>query len=382
MAFPTSARLKLKSSLFAFALFDAGETILGALLFSTLYPLYITRQIDVRTYSFFYGFAFLISFIIALQLGKLADTRGLRKPLFTLFSLSVSGMGLMLFLTYSYPVFNFLLYLLLALFHQQALVFYNSLLMSFSSKGFASGLGVAMGYVASALALLFLAPHLSLPAAFLWVSLLFLLLSLPSLFALQEPEERQKVELTKLLKNRQFLLLIASVLLLMELAHTLIAMMGVYLREVFGLKDMEIYRVIGISAFGGVLGGLLFGRLTDKVSASKLFPLGFFLWSFFLLSLFFSKKEFLLPLGFFAGISLSHLWTTSRVLLLEEFSMEGIAVLFSFYSLSERIASSLGLISWSFFLLLTGKDYRLSALLMLVFPVAGAVLYWTVKKRL
>ncbi len=368
--------------LLSFALYDAGETILGALIFSTLYPLYITKHIDVKGYSFFYGFAFFLSFLLALQLGRLADIKGLRKAFFNLFSLSVPAICLLLFVSFESPRLNFLLYLLLAVVHQQALVFYNSLLKSFESKGFASGFGVALGYVGSAVALLFLAPNLSLPSAFLWTALLFLLLSLPSLFSLPEPPKVQEVFLSKILKDRSFLLTLSSMLLLMELAHTMIAMMGVYLREVYGLAQEDTYRTIGFSAVGGLLGGLVFGRLTDKLSAKRLFPLGFFLWSAFLILLYFIPLKLLLILGLFAGLCLSHLWTTSRILLIERFSKGDVAVRFSFYSLSERIASSLGLMFWSFFLLITGDNYRLSALLMLIFPLAGAILYALSNRRL
>ncbi|MFN7064720.1 MAG: MFS transporter [Aquificaceae bacterium] len=360
--------------LISFALYDSGETVLGALLFSTLYPLYITQHISVKIYSLFYSFAFFLSFLIALQMSRIADHRAWRKPFFILFSLFIPLFCLTLYLTFHKVELNFLLYLLLALVHQQALIFYNSLLKSFDAKGSASGFGVALGYVGSALALIFLAPRLSLPYAFLWLALIFLFLSLPSLLTLSEPKERQRVNLWKILKDRSFLLVLISMLLLMELAHTMIAMMGVYLREVYGLGYDEIYRTIGFSALGGVIGGLLWGRLTDKLSASRLFPLGFLLWSLFLIFLYGFPKEFLLPLGFLAGFSLSHLWTTSRVLLLERFAKGDIAVRFSFYSLSERIASSLGLFSWSLFLHLT-EDYRLSALLMLFFPFLGFLTY-------
>ncbi|RME09564.1 MAG: hypothetical protein D6804_05680, partial [Aquificota bacterium] len=129
--------MKRKFKLLSFALYDSGETVLGALLFSTLYPLYITQHVDVKTYSVLYGIAFFISFLVALQLGRIADHRGLRKGFFTLFSLCVPLLCLTLFISFNRAELNFVLYLLLAIFHQQALVFYNSLLKSFETKGFA-----------------------------------------------------------------------------------------------------------------------------------------------------------------------------------------------------------------------------------------------------
>ncbi|MFN3976040.1 MAG: MFS transporter [Aquificaceae bacterium] len=368
--------------LLSFALYDAGETILGALLFSTLYPLYITQHIDVKTYSLFYGFTFLISFFVALHISRVADQRAIRKPFFILFSLSIVALCLLLFLTFEKAKLNFFLYLLLALFHQQALIFYNSLLRSFEKRGSASGFGVAFGYVGSAFALILLAPRLSLPHAFLWLALTFFLFCLPSIFLLPEPSERQRVNLKEVLKDKSFLLVLLSMLLLMELAHTMIAMMGVYLRDVYGFGREEVYRVIGFSAFGGIFGGVLWGRLADKLSAERLFPLGFFLWSILLISLYFAPKALVLLVGLLAGFSLAHLWTTSRVFLIEKFAKGDVAVRFSFYSLSERIASSLGLFAWSFFLYATGNNYKLSALLMLVFPLLGFFLHSLSNRRL
>lgn len=368
--------MKESLRLVSFALYDSGETVLGALIFSTLYPLYITQHVDVKVYSVLYGSAFFVSFLMALWLGKLADRKGTRKLFFVLFSLKVPLLCLLLFFSFHSPLLNFLLYLLLAVVHQQALVFYNSLLKSFSTRGFASGAGVAFGYIASAIALIFLAPVLELPSAFLWVGFLFFLFALPSVWTLKEPGEKDSPSLKALLKNKSFMLALASMLLLMELAHTLIAMMGVYLKKVYALSEQDIYRTIGFSAIGGVIGGFVSGWLTDRYSARKLFPASFVLWSLFLIALYFASEEFLLPIGFFAGVCLAHLWTTSRVLLIEKFSGGYLALRFSFYSLSERIASSVGLFFWSLFLYITGEDYRLSALLMIVFPLVGVLLYY------
>jgi len=192
---------------------------------------------------------------------------------------------------------------------------------------------------------------------------------------LSNPKERERVSIREVLRDKKFLLLILSILSLTELANTLIAVMGIYLREVYSLRDVEIYRIIGLSALGGVLGGVFFGRLSDKFGVKKVFPVGFFLWVAFVLLLYFIPRELLLLVGFWAGISLAHLWTTSRVYIIESFPTSQVSLRFSFLSLTERIASTTGLITWSFFLLITGDNYRLSALLMVVFPIVGFVIY-------
>jgi UMF1 family MFS transporter len=131
----------------SFALYDTGETILGAIVFSTFYPLYITKHIDPELYSTLYGFAFFLSFLMAVPLAKLADSRAYRKRFFVLFTLLTSVLGILLSFTIHIPTLNLFLYLLVAVFHQQAMVFYNSLLGGFESKGTASGVGVAFGYL-------------------------------------------------------------------------------------------------------------------------------------------------------------------------------------------------------------------------------------------
>ncbi|WP_245810120.1 MFS transporter [Hydrogenobacter hydrogenophilus] len=353
--------------------------MLSALVYSTFFPLFITKYIDTKMYSVFYGSAFLMSFIVALHLGKLADSRGIRKHFFALFSLLTALFCALLTLLTNMPWIALFVYSLMAISHQQALVFYNSMLLSFEKRGIASGLGVSVGYISSAFTLLFLAKEMHIPKVFLYASLLFVLLSTPALFFLKNPPYREKVSLREVFKDKKFMLAIISILSLTEVANTLIAMMGIYLKKVYGLEDENIYKVIGLSALGGVMGGVLFGKLSDKIQAHKLFPMGFFLWSFFLIILYFAPKGAILPVGFLAGLSLAHLWTTSRLFIMEKFPQTQVSVRLSFLSLTERIASTTGLFTWSLFLYITGDDYRLSALFMLVFPTMGYVVFRSVK---
>ncbi len=366
---------------FSFALFDTGETILGALVFSTFFPLYITQHIDTKIYSSLYGLSFLLSFGLALYLGKLADTKAIRKHLFTLFGLLVSLTCISISFLLPFPLLALFAFLLLAVLHQQAFVFYNSLLLNFESKGLASGLGVAFGYIGSAVALIFLAKHLGDREVYLIVGLLFLSFLMPAVVKLENPTQSSKVSLKEVLKDKRFILTVVSILTVTEVANTLIAMMGVYLREVYSFEREEIYKVIGVSALGGVLGGLFWGKLTDAFGVNKVFPLSFLLWIAFLTTLPFAPRELILVWGFMAGLSLSHIWTTSRVLILKTFPDSQASIRLSFLSLTERIASTTGLLLWSIFLLLTGDNFRLSALLMTLFPLAGLVIYRSIIKH-
>ncbi len=360
----------------AFGLFDSGETILGALIFSTFFPLYITQYIDPKIYSLLYGFSFLLSFALALLLGKKADREGKRKPYFIYFSMGVSFFCILLLHTYSLPLLSLIIFLLLAISHQQAFVFYNSLLLEFKEKGITSGIGVALGYVASAVSLLFLVSLLEPPEGYLPLGILFLILATPSFLLIKNPPQTSAVNLKEVFKDKRFLLIIVSILSVTEVANTLIAMMGIYLKKVYGFENEEIYRVIGLSAIGGVLGGIFWGKMADITGdIKKLFRVGFFLWIAFLLILPVTPKSLILVAGFIAGVSLAHLWTCSRLLILQNFPEGEASVRLSFLSLSERIASTTGLLTWSLLLYITDDSYRLAVLLMSLFPITGLLIF-------
>ena len=359
----------------SFALFDTGETVLGALVFSTAFPLFITRHVDTKLYSLLYGLALLCSFFLALYLGKLADRLALRKGMFGIFGTLTALLCASIGVFYGFPQLTLILFLLMAISHQQAFVFYNSMLLGFESRGITSGMGVAFGYVGSAIALLFLAERLKGAELYIVVATLFFMLALPSFTFLENPPQTSEVRIKELLKERRFILLMVSILMVTEVANTLIAMMGVYLREVYSFELAQVYKVIGISALGGVVGGITWGYLIDRFGPKRIFPAGFFLWSGFLVSLPFVPRELVLIVGFLAGISLSHLWTSSRVLLLETFPQGQASVRLSFLSLSERIASTAGLSLWALLLLITGDDFRLSASALGVFPLVGYLIF-------
>lgn len=367
--------MKERLKALSFSLFDMGETILGALIFSTFFPLYITKHIDTKVYSFVYGFSFLISFFFALYLGKVADRTALRKEFFTVFMLLTAICGILLFFSVDFPVLSLLIFSLMAIFHQQSFVFYNSLLLDFQSKGFTSGLGVSFGYIGSAFALIFLAEKLSIPSIYVVVSLIFLTLSIPSVIFIKNPTIKNSVSIKEIFKDKRFLMVIVSILFLTEVANALISLMGIYLKKVYNLEDVFIYKVIGFSAIGGIVGGVMWGVLVDRFSAKRIFPLAFILWSMVFISIPFISSQLIVYFGFFVGLSLAHLWTVSRVYIIQEFPSSEISTRMSFLSLSERIASTTGLFVWGLLLLITKDNYVLSAFLMTIFPLLGFFVY-------
>jgi UMF1 family MFS transporter len=359
----------------SFSLFDTGETILGALVYSVFFPLYITKYVDPKIYSYVYSFTFLLSFLFALQLGKYVDRTGKRKEGFIVFATLTTILCFSLGFLESMPILSLIVFSLMSIAHQQSFVFYNSLLLNFETKGLASGLGVSFGYIGSAIALIFFAKVLSIPNVYFITGLIFFLFALPSFFFLENPSLKHNVSLKEVFKDKKFILTIVSILSLTEVANTLIAMMSIYLKNVFALEDSQIYKVIGLSAVGGIVGGIFWGKVLDKFSSDKVFPLGFFLWAGFLIVLPVVHGDLILVAGFVAGFSLAHLWTVSRVYIISKFPQEEVSTRMSFLSLTERLASTTGLFIWGTLLFITQDNYRLSAMLMSVFPILGFFIF-------
>jgi UMF1 family MFS transporter len=126
---------------------------------------------------------------------------------------------------------------------------------------------------------------------------------------------------------------------------------------------------------------VFWGKVSDAIGVGKVFPAGFLLWTSFLLTLPLIPAHLVLLWGFLAGFSLSHLWTTSRVFILNRFPEGEASVRLSFLSLTERIASTTGLTVWAVLLLLTDGNYRLSAGLMALFPFGGLLLFIYMRRK-
>ena len=340
------------------------------------FPLWVEKRLPFHLFTLGLALAFFLSFALALALGPLADRVGLRKPFFSLFSLLVVFLCASLAFTTSSLWMSLLLFYLLAVCHQQALAFYNTLLLDFEEMGWAAGVGVGVGYLGSALSLLFFRHWLAPPEVYLWSAGIFLCLALPALWLLPNPPQRKKeMRLAAVLGDHSFLWWMASVFCLTEVANAATLVMAVYLRHVYGFSGEEAMRVIGLCAFFGVAGGFFWGWLGKSLGTRRLLAFGFFYWTALLLALPMVPQGAVLFLGAGMALGLALVGATVRVELLENFPKEESSTRMSFLSLTERLASSGGLVFWSFLLWATGENYRLSGGALAVFPLLGIFLF-------
>lgn len=374
-------------SLVSWASFDFAETIFSANILSVFFPLWLTTSLGGQPfhYSLTYSSSLLTSLILALIVGKYADRRGKRKPLF-LISVSLSALSLLILSHIDTLFYALIVFFFVNLFYQQSLVLYNSLLPSVSqeeNRAFSSGVGVALGYVGGAIGL-YLISMLSPTEtpAFILVAFGFFFFSLPTGFFVKEKPFKaiEGVSIKKILKDRGFVLFILSCLFLTEAAHTVILFMSIYLSNVYGFDRHDIVIVIATAAGVSAIASPFIGRLSDRVGASRVFNLLFPLWAGAFCVFPFLPRGFVYPIGMTCGLLLASLWTTIRPVLLELSPKEEVATRFAFLSMSERMAAVLGPLWWG--LMVEVTDYRFATLTLTLFPLIGWFIYRAHRKRL
>ena len=274
-------------------------------------------------------------------------------------------------------------------FYQVTLAFYNNLLPEAGEgqTGLASGLGVAFGYVGSAVALsltrLF-SP--SYPVIFVGTALLFGVLG--ALVALATPSRTRRVPTPSLrevfgivFQDRAFGGFLLVAFTLTEPAHTGILLLSLYFKRVFAMPDGQIALLLAGGAVSAALGALLWGLLAQRLSARRVFGWLFPLWAAGLLLVALTPRWGVFPLALLLGALLAGIWVLLRVVLLEGFGDRPLTLYFTYLALVERAASMVGPLLWSGVVRTlhdTPLAFRVGTGVLALFPVIG----WGVYRRM
>jgi len=369
----------------SWVLFDFAETVFSASIISVFFPLWVVNQLKGASYhySFVYSLSVISSIALGIFLGRLADRYGLKDRLFKFF---VLGVAVLLYSLYfveglytALTVFFFM-----NLFYQQSLIFYNSLLTDISNReglGVVSGFGIGLGYIGGIVSLL-IANYLSSSPSqvFLITALLFTVFAVPSLLFVNsgKTDVRQDFSFKELVKDRRFFLFLLSVFLLTDGAHGVIVFMSLYLNRVFGFDQTGVVNTVAVAGVFAVLSapvsGYFISRIGGRVFLKYLFPL----WTVAFWLLFLSDGRTVYGVAVLFGILLASLWTAVRVALIEFSPQNQITTRFAFMSVSERMASVLSPVVWSFAVMFIGENstgYKTAVLLLSLFPLAGFFVY-------
>jgi len=379
-----------RTRLWSWAFYDFANTIFSATVITFYFPLYLTSLTGTNRSL---GMATTASMIFAGLLTPLAgaqsDQTGKTKAYLMRSTFLCVVFCALLFFTR--PVGWLMLYYACAcIFFHVSLVFYNALLPVAApegKQGFASGLGVGLGYfgVVSTLPFMNWADHtLGRPSVFLLAAVLFSLSSLPLFLFLPERtvENPQPVTLRNfwdpwkqlartvrgLPANPKVLLFLAGNFFVVDAVNSTISWVSVYLREVFHLgqgKMVSVMMILNVCAF---FGGVISGFLTDKLGAMKTFLASTVALAFMLIMM--TQP---IPLRIFSvliytcgAFAVSGVWAAGRKALVDMVPSQKIGEYFGLYGLTTKVSVIASLL----YSLASDAIGMQKAMWVLVFPAA------------
>jgi UMF1 family MFS transporter len=397
-----------KKNVFLWTLYDFANSIVTIVFF-----LYFSQWLvlDKGVSDFWYNMIFtagsLLLLLTAPVLASMADRSGQEQRYFTIITVLtfICFIGASITaLFFSHNVFTAALFFLLANYlYQFSFVFYNAFLHRIAPRerwGRISGIGQAGNWFGQIVGL-----FISLPLAggavyfigepgraqtFLPAVILFFILALPMLLFFKLPKQdqllssisvkeaykkqwRQFADLVKEPNMRFFLL---AYFFFNDAIITALNNFPIFLQNVFEVSDkIKSFILLGV-LFTSVLGALCSGWVADKIGLKKtlmaliggwvvLFPVLGLMQNFY----------FFVGCSVLMGFLFGSIWTVSRAVMTALTPKDKLNYSFSFYTLSERVSTFLGPLSWGLVTSVLAQygpvRYRVAAAFLAVFVAVG-----------
>jgi MFS transporter, UMF1 family len=395
-----------RAALFSWALYDFANTTFSLNVVSRYLPLLIVEDLHRRDLevSIAYSGSMIAVALAAPLLGALSDFSGRRIPyLAVTTALSVTATALMgvgrpaLLVLLLFAVANF--------FYQVALVVYDALLANVSdesTRGFASGLGVGLGYGGTILSLYSVAPiaeRYGKAAAFPATAALFAVFALPCLLLVRDrgrgPLWRPGLAGATVTRVRATFATLGTIpglarflvahFLYTDAINTVVLFMAVYATKVGGFTSPEVTRLLAVSTVFAIVGAFAQGRLIDRFGAKSALYAALTVWLVALgLALLATRGLFML-VGVCTGAALGAVWSADRVLMFRLSPPESLGELYGIYGMVGRFAAITGPLVWGLVVYAledTGTfAYRAAIGSLLVMLLAGAWVLRLVPER-
>lgn len=395
----------------SWALYDFANTIFSLNIISVYFPQFIVqdRGLNDAVYAYPMSAALLIVALIMPALGAFSDRQGGRRMpwLVATTLLTVAMTALM-------GVAGELSFIIIALVianigYQTALIFYDALLPSVSTTlnwGKVSGLGVGLGYAGALLGGAIVSAlitrsdgHVAAQDAFLPTAVLFLIFALPCFFLVRErpnariedasaPRPTLQGSLTQTARTLRearkvpglFTFLLAN-FFYSDALNTVIIAMGVYAVQVIGFSSA--FSVLAPAILTAVIGSLLFGLVTDWLTAKQALVIALLMWVGVFLAAMFTvdKVIFQWVIAPVAGIALGSTWTAARTMMIELSPPARLGEFLGLYNLTGKFAAVLGPLLWGTTLLLLDPRqhgrfaYQVAIATLLVMVLIGLALH-------
>ena len=357
-----------RRALYAWAFYDLANTTFSLNVVSRYLPLIIVQDLGGRDLdvSLAYSASMLLVALSSPLLGAASDLSGRRLPFLGVATVgAVAATALMGLprdartLLCLFAVANYC--------YQAALVFYDALLANVSdesTRGWASGLGIGLGYGGAILSLYSVAPiaeRFGKWAAFPATAALFFVFALPCLVWVPErgagplwPRgsarrafERVRGTLAELRRHPHLARFLLAHFLYTDAVNTVILFMAVYVTMVGGFTSTEVTRLLALSTVFAIVGAFAQGRVVDRVGSKRALQLALALWAVGLgIALGAQGKGTLWLVGPITGAALGALWAADRVLMFRLSPPEALGEFYGLYGMVGRFSAISGPLIW------------------------------------
>ena len=382
---PSDIEPPKSSAVASWVLYDLANTVFSMGVVSMYLPLWVRQQAGVDKADTAIGIVTALSmgliFLLSPILGSMSDRARLRLPFLTVSTIGCVALTLCMGRV-SY-VNTLLAFALANACYQGGLQFYDSLLPSVSTpqnRGKIGGVGVAVGYVGSFLAigLKLASPHFgwTIPTLFTLSAILFFAFALPCFLLVSERKNPRSRPVFSMYETRAALLqtyatlreskdhpelriFLIGRLFYTDPINTVIAFMLLYASNVAqsagvtGAKAEQIATLVmaGAVVFA-ILGGFGAGVLVDKLGARRVLRIVLYCWcaTFCLaacLGIFGLPWRLLMLVSSMAGLSLGATWAADRPLMLELTPPERLGEFYGLYGMVGRFAAIIGPVIWA-----------------------------------
>jgi len=279
-------------------------------------------------------------------------------------------------------------------------VVYDAMLPDVSTpqnRGFVSGMGVAVGYIGSFIAvgvgLLFL-DSLGHTGIFKIIAVLFLLFALPTFFFVEErPKPKRKGPAPSLAGSVQRLAaawrqtrdyegvtrFLVGRFFYTDAVNTLIGgFLTIFVIEELGFSDTEVQVLLGMSIVGAMTGAWFGGRLVDISGPRRLLHAAIHTWIFAIaLGIVAAEADLVWLawiLGGIGGLALGATWTADRVYMARISPPVRLGEFYGLYATVGRFATILGPLVWGLIVTVFGLSRSWAMGALIVFLVIGRLI--------
>ncbi|MBC8043406.1 MAG: MFS transporter [Rhizobacter sp.] len=392
--------------IFAWTLFDFGNTAFSVMMVTFVFPLYFKKIIcgDAPFGDGLWGIATSVSMLIcafiAPVLGAASDYSGHRKTYLLAFTLTcIACTALLSFTGAGMIFFAAALFILANIGFEGGIVFYDAYLPGLATPktyGRISGYGFAMGYLGALTSLIVALPLLSggfapenlsnIRLLFLLTAAFFLVFALPLFIFVPDPKVQRTTSLSFIqagfgevrstLRNIRDYPNIARFLLAFFFYNdgvlTIISFAAIFAENTLGFTLQELIIFFITIQTTAIAGSVVFGFISDRIGAKHTIMITLLIWmGVILLAFFTTSKAMFYGVGLLAGISIGSSQSASRSLMTRLTPKDRAAEFFGFYDgLFGKASAVIGPLVFGLMSVLLGSQ-RFAILSILVFFIAG-----------